>query len=212
MSGSDFNCSRMVSSITSFRWPTSCGIVTPAFGDGSPLLCAPMQLLSSSGIAIIAAVRTSSMYWNLTRGIRIDATCSTYGRKPSCSSSAYVWSMLHAVAFSSSADVRIVIRLWPWPRMLTVTTPRPVVLVVVGGLVGVGHLELGVDLRGLEERRDHEGEVRLEVGAEALADPRRRLEEEGDLRVVGVEVALLRLDQAVHHLRMWGCGKVRSGV
>ena len=69
MSGSDFNCSRIVSSITSFRWPTSCGIhVTPAFGDGSPLLCAPMQELSSSGIAIIAAVRTSSMYWNLTRG------------------------------------------------------------------------------------------------------------------------------------------------
>ena len=41
------------------------------------------------------------------------------------SSSAYVRSMWHAVAFSSSAEVRMVMRLLPCPRMATVTLSIP---------------------------------------------------------------------------------------
>mmetsp|Transcript_12840 Transcript_12840/g.41014 ORF Transcript_12840/g.41014 Transcript_12840/m.41014 type:complete len:231 (-) Transcript_12840:1683-2375(-) len=91
----------------------------------APFARARMHESSSSGIAIIAAVRTSSMYWNLISGTRILATSCTYGKKASLRSATYECSMLHAVAFSSSAEVRMVIRLLPCPRMLTVTLSIP---------------------------------------------------------------------------------------
>mmetsp|Transcript_973 Transcript_973/g.1561 ORF Transcript_973/g.1561 Transcript_973/m.1561 type:complete len:217 (+) Transcript_973:52-702(+) len=84
VSGSTLSCASTCVSMKSLRPATSSAV--------APCMPAPMprmQELRSSGIAPMDAVRTSSMYWNLTRGTSTRATSCTYGRKPSLRSHAY---------------------------------------------------------------------------------------------------------------------------
>lgn len=72
--------------------------------------------------------------------------------------------------------------------------------VVDDGVVGVGHVDLGVGLRAAQQRRHDVRQVGHERVAQALADPRARLQHERRLRVVGVERAgRLRRDHRLHH-------------
>ena len=74
-------------------------------------------------------------------------------------------------------------------------------------------MELGVDERRAQQRRDHVRQVRRELFAQALADAPARLQHELDLRVVWVErLRLLSLDNEVHDLLGVGLkGRVAHG-
>eukprot|EP00960_Hanusia_phi_P068532 766868-Hanusia_phi.AAC.2 len=61
----------------------------------------------------MAEARTSSWYQKVRSGFISLPTCSRYGKKPSSSCSRYVTSIWHALAFSSRAEVLMLMRLSP---------------------------------------------------------------------------------------------------
>ena len=74
------------------------------------------------------------------------------------------------------------------------------VLLLPGAVLQVGDLHVGLELRGLQQRGHHHLQVRDEVRAEALAQPRPGLLHVGSRLVVVLEAARLQTHEHVHHL------------